>query len=72
MPPNFVERPVGRVQAYTLGYDRDVDLIPHLATAVGAQVTIYGVGENLKAVYGSHPAGVALFIRLRPFSGVER
>jgi hypothetical protein len=72
LPPNFVERPVGRVQAYTLGYDRDVDLIPHLATAVGAQVTIYGVGENLKAVYGSHPAGVALFIRLRPFSGVER
>jgi hypothetical protein len=72
LPPNFVERPIGRVQAYTLGYNRDVDLVPHLATAVGAQVTIYEAGENLKAVYGPHPAGVAVFIRLRPFSGAER
>jgi hypothetical protein len=72
LPPNFVEGPIGRVQAYTAGYDRDVDLVPHLATAIGAQVTTYGVGENLKAVYGSHPAGVAVFIRLRPFSGGER
>jgi hypothetical protein len=72
LPPNFVERPIGRVQAYTAGYDRDFDLIPHLETGLGAQVTIYGLGESLKAVYGSHPAGVALFIRLRPFSGGER
>jgi hypothetical protein len=60
------------VQAYTLGYDRDFDIIPHLATAIGAQVTVYGVEENLRAVYGSRPAGVAVFIRLRPFSGEER
>jgi hypothetical protein len=72
LPPNFVERPIGRVQAYTAGYDRDFDLIPRLETGLGAQVTIYGAGENLKAVYGSHPAGVAVFIRLRPFSGGER
>jgi hypothetical protein len=72
LPLNFVERPIGRVQAYTLGYDRDFGLIPRVATAIGAQVTVYGVGENLKPVYGSHPAGVAVFIRLRPFSGEER
>ncbi len=71
-PPNFQEQPIGRVQAYTLGYDRDFDIIPHLATAIGAQVTVYGVEENLRAVYGSRPAGVAVFIRLRPFSGEER
>ena len=71
-PPNFQERSIGRVQAYTLGYDRDFELIPHVATALGAQVTLYGVGENLKPVYGSHPAGVAVFIRIRPFSGEER
>jgi hypothetical protein len=47
-------------------------VIPHVATALGAQVTVYGVGENLKPVYGSHPAGVAIFIRLRPYSGEER
>jgi hypothetical protein len=72
LPPNFQEQPIGRVQAYTLGYDRDFDLIPHVATAIGAQVTVYGVGENLRSVYGSHPAGVAVFIRIRPFSGDER
>ena len=69
LPANFIEQPIGRVQAYTLGYDRDFDLIPHVATALGAQGTIYGVGENLKPVYGSHPAGVAVFVRIRPFSG---
>ena len=72
LPPNFQEQPIGRVQAYTFGYDRDVDLIPHLATAFGAQVTVYGVGNDLKPVYGSHPAGVAVFLRIRPFSGSER
>jgi hypothetical protein len=72
LPPNFQEQPIGRVQAYTLGYDRDFDVIPHVATAIGAHVTIYGAGENLKPVYGSHPAGVALFLRVRPFSGMER
>jgi hypothetical protein len=35
-------------------------------------VTAYGVGDNLKPVYGSHPAGLAIFIRLRPFSGIDR
>ena len=72
LPPNFQEQPIGRVQAYTLGYDRDFDIVPHVATALGAQITVYGVGENLNPVYGLHPAGVAIFIRVRPFSGAER
>ena len=72
LPTNFQEQPIGRVQAYTFGYDRDFDLIPRVAMAVGAQVTVYGVGETLKATYGSHPAGVAVFVRVRPFSGDER
>ena len=72
LPPGFVEQSIGRVQAYTFGYDRDFDFIPHLATAIGAQGTVYGVGENLTPVYGSHPAGVAVFVRIRPFSGEER
>ena len=72
LPPGFEERPIGRVQAYTFGYDHDIDLVPHLASAVGAQVTTYGVPEALRAIYGSHPAGFALFIRLRPYSGNQR
>jgi hypothetical protein len=69
LPPNFQEQPIGRVQAYTLGYDRDFDLIPHLASAIGAQFTTYGVPAILQPIYGTHPFGVAVFLRFRPFSG---
>ncbi len=72
LPPNFQEQPIGRVQAYTFGYDRDIDLTPHVASALGVQVTAYGVGEKLKPTYGSRPAGIAVFVRIRPFSGDEK
>lgn len=69
LPPNFAERSIGRVQAYTFGFDHDFDWIPRLASALGAQVTTYGVGRSLQPVYGAHPMGAAVFVRLRPFSG---
>lgn len=69
VPAGFQEQSVGHVQAYTFGYDRDVDLVPHLASAIGAQITTYGAPDSLKPVYGSHPVGAAMFVRLRPFSG---
>ena len=72
LPPNFREQRIGRVQAYTVGYDHDFDLIPHIASAVGAQFTTYGVADVLKPTYGSHPVGVVLFVRFRPFSGIDR
>ena len=72
LPPGFVEKPVGQVQAYTFGYDHDFDLLPRLASAVGAQFTTYGVPGTLVPIYGSHPIGVVVFVRLRPFSGEER
>jgi hypothetical protein len=68
LPPGFQERPIGRVQGYTLGYDHDVKLVPHLASAIGAQVTTYGVPNQLQAIYGQSPVSVAIFVRLRPFS----
>lgn len=68
VPPNFVEQPIGRVQAYTVGYDRDFNFVPHLSSALGAQATVYGVPAILQSLYGAHPAGVAVFIRLRPIS----
>ena len=67
LPPGFQEQPIGRVQAYTFGYGRDIDLVPHLASAIGAQVTAYGVPDRLRPVYGELPVGVAMFVRLRPF-----
>ena len=72
LPPTFREEPIGRVQAYTFGYDHDFDLIPRVASAIGAQFTTYGVADVLKPIYGSHPLGVALFVRFRPFSGQQR
>jgi hypothetical protein len=65
LPPNFEEKPIGRVQAYTFGYEREVGSLPHLATALGAQVTTYGVPGALRPVYGADPVGVAVFLRLR-------
>jgi hypothetical protein len=64
-PPGFQEEPAGRVQAYTFGYDRDIDFISHLRTALGAQVTAYTVGSRLRPVYGSDPMGVVVFLRIR-------
>jgi len=72
LPPGFIEEPIGHVQAYTFGYDHDFDLIPLIASSIGGQFTTYGVPDVLKPIYGSHPFGVALFVRLRPFSGHER
>ena len=49
-PPSFQERIIGRVQAYTAGYDHDVDLISHLAAAPGVQLTVYSTPDSLRAV----------------------
>ena len=72
LPANFQEGPLTHVQAYTFGYDRDVDLIPHVASAIGAEVTAYGVGKPLQPIYGTDPVGINIFVRLRPFSKDQR
>jgi hypothetical protein len=64
---NIEEDPIGRVQAYTFGYERDLPIrISSLNAGVGAQTTVYGVPPQLRAVYGNHPAGFTVFLRLRP------
>jgi hypothetical protein len=65
-PPGFSERYFTRVQAYTVGYEREVGHIPHLSTALGTQLTWYGVPANLNSTYGEHPVGGILFLRVRP------
>jgi hypothetical protein len=67
LPAGFVERYFARVQAYTAGYDHDLGHIPHLSTAVGGQVTLYGVPDVLTPLYGPHPLSVTLSLRVRPF-----
>lgn len=67
LPPGFGERYFARVQAYTAGYDRDVGHMPHLSTALGGQITFYGVPDVLKPLYGGNPVSVTLSLRLRAF-----
>lgn len=65
LPPGFKEEPLTHVQAYTFGYDRDLDLFPHFSTALGGQVTAFATGDPLKPVYGNNPIGLQVFLRLR-------
>jgi hypothetical protein len=65
-PANFEERFLARIQAYTAGYDRDFRAIPHFSTAIGAQATFYGKPDSLNTIYGDHPVGVVMFVRIRP------
>lgn len=54
-----------RIGAYTIGYTRDIDLIRHLETGLGANVSLYSLPAAIKPYYGSHPAGVNVFLRFR-------
>ena len=65
LPSGFREEPLTHVQAYTFGYDRDVDAMPGVASAIGAQFTAYGVGRPLQSIYGTDPIAVQVFLRFR-------
>ncbi len=65
LPPGFDERFLARVQAYTFGYDREFKFIRHVSSAFGGQYTFYTKPSSLDSIYGSHPMGVLLFLRLR-------
>jgi len=65
LPPDFEESPIGHVQAYSFGYDRDFRVAPHLLAAPGAQFTSYTAPQALVPAYGHHPFGVVTFIRFR-------
>ena len=71
-PPGFDEHFLARIQAYTFGYDHDFHFIPGVATALGAQATFYHAPGFLDPVYGNHPAGVILFVRLRPTGNMHQ
>jgi hypothetical protein len=65
--------PIGRVQAYTFGYARDLPVgISSIRFALGAQVMTYGVPSQLQSVYGNRAAGFAAFLRLRPAGNVAQ
>ena len=68
---NIEEDPIGRVQAYTFGYERDLPVGPSfLNVGLGAQVTTYGLPPILKPIYGDRPAGFTVFLHLRPTGNI--
>jgi hypothetical protein len=66
------ETPIGRIQAYTVGYEREVPLnLRWLRAGLGIQETTYSTPPQLRSVYGDHPVTVALFIKLRPAGNMQ-
>ena len=65
LPAAFRERYFARVEAYTAGYDREIGNLPHLSSALGAQLTSYSLPAQLQSAYGSHPVSIVAFLRLR-------
>lgn len=65
---NHLDQTVGstfRIAAYTLGYTRDVKMVPWLDTGLGANISLYGVPAAIQPYYGAHPTGVFVFLRAR-------
>ena len=61
------EDPIGRIQAYTFGYERDLPIKPSLINiGLGAAVTTYGMPPQFRAAYGNHPKSFTVFLRFRP------
>ena len=54
-----------RIQAYTGGYTRDVEIFPRLQTGIGANLTAYAIPGALQPHYGTHPWGINLYVRVR-------
>jgi hypothetical protein len=65
LPAAFTEAPLGHVAAYTLGYDHDIPVGPHILAAPGVQLTLYRTPQPLRPTYGDTPTAEVFFIRFR-------
>ena len=65
LPAGFTEVPIGHVAEYSIGYDHDFPLGPHVLAAPGIQFTAYRTPDALQAKYGRAPTAELFFIRFR-------
>ncbi len=65
LPPNFLESPIGHAAEYSVGYDYDVPLGPHVLAAPGVQFTAYRSPAALRREYGATPTAEVFFVRFR-------
>jgi hypothetical protein len=54
-----------RVQAYTVGYTRDIGTFSHLEAGIGANITAYAIPSAIQPFYGEHPLGGLVFLCFR-------
>jgi hypothetical protein len=54
-----------RIGAYTMGYTRDVEMLPSIETGIGANFTTYTVPSAITPYYGRRPVGVNVYLRAR-------
>jgi hypothetical protein len=54
-----------RVQAYTLGYTRDIATFSKIEAGIGGNITSYAIPSAIKPFYGDHPWGANLYLRFR-------
>jgi hypothetical protein len=64
-PENPLFNDTFRIGAYTLGYTRDVSLFSRVETGIGANFSLYSLPDAIKPMYGNHPVGGNIFVRLR-------
>jgi hypothetical protein len=65
LPEGFAEQPIGHVAAYSIGYDHDLPLGPHVLAAPGTQFTVYRTPTALRPAYGATPTAELFFVRFR-------
>jgi hypothetical protein len=53
------------VNAYTIGYTRDLGIFHGAQTGLGANVSLYGIPTSIQSYYGDHPLGVNVYLRIR-------
>lgn len=53
------------VNAYTIGYTRDLGTVAGVQTGLGANISLYGIPNAIKPFYGDHPLGVNVYLRIR-------
>lgn len=54
-----------RIQAYTVGYTRDISTVHSMETGIGGNVTGYRIPAAIQPYYGRRPWGVNIFLRFR-------
>jgi hypothetical protein len=54
-----------RIQAYTMGYTRDIATLRSVETGVGVNGTLYRIPPAIQPYYGERPWGVNVFLRFR-------